>query len=194
MTNPALGDCVSLHLFGITCVRDLAPEEVFSRLGVTGQAPYPQLTDEEAIQQFGHGFETPAVRVCSSGDWTIILDVEAHGRLLQTSVLTRLSAGTEAVSIWKLLDSTTQISHARDGKLLAHFNAWTFEPAEGIDASCLNRALADVGFFVEENWESDEWSVPGMALCALESEFGLALLPEVALGPLPTVSLQHLEG
>ncbi|MFF9691255.1 DUF6461 domain-containing protein [Streptomyces sp. NPDC014623] len=183
-----------MDLFGITCVRGLSPDEVVSRLDVAGQAPYPQFTDEEAIQHFGHGFETSAVRVCDSGEWTILLDVEAHGRLLQAPVLTRLSVGTEAVSVWKLLDSTTQISHAGDGQLLAHFNAWTFEPAEGIDASRLNRALSDVGFFLEENWESDEWSVPHSALLALEREFGLVLSPEIARGPLPTVSLQHVQG
>lgn len=194
MATSRLADCVSLDLFGITCVRGLSPDEVVSRLDVAGQAPYPQFTHKEAIQHFGHGFETSAVRVCGSGEWTILLDVEAHGRLLQTPVLTRLSVGTEAVSVWKLLDSTTQISHARDGELLAHFNAWTFEPAEGIDTSRLNHALSDVGFFLEENWESDEWSVPDSALLALEREFGLVLPPEIAHGPLPTVSLQHVQG
>jgi hypothetical protein len=183
-----------LDLFGLTCVQGLSPDEVLSRLAVTDQVPYPRLTDEKAIQHFGHGFEVPAVRVCSSAGWTVLLDVEAHGRLLQTPVLTCLSAGTEAVSVWKLLDSTTQISHARDGELLAHFDAWTFEPAEGLDPSQLNRALTDVGFFLEENWESDEWSAPAMALLALEQEFDLVLPPEIAHGPLPTVSLQHLQG
>ncbi|MFG2276069.1 DUF6461 domain-containing protein [Streptomyces chartreusis] len=189
-----LADCVPLELFGLTCVRDLSADEVLARLDVAGQAPHPAFTDEEAIQHFGHGFEAPAVRVCSSGGWTVLLDVEAHGRLLQTPVLTRLSVGTEAVSVWKLLDSTTQISHARDGELLAHFDAWTFEPAEGSAPSRLNGALTDVGFFLEENWESEEWSAPAMALLALEQEFGLVLPPEIAHGPLPTVSLQHLQG
>ncbi|MFE7440918.1 DUF6461 domain-containing protein [Streptomyces chartreusis] len=189
---PTLAGCVPLDLFGITCVRCAPPDEVLSRLDVADLDSHPQFTEEEAIQHFGHGFETPAVRVYSSEGWTILLDVEAHGSLLQAPVLTGLSVGAEALSVWKLLDATTQISHARDGELLAHFNAWTFEPAEGIDPSRLNRALTDVGLFLDKNWESGEWSVPGMALLAVEQEFGLVLPAEIVRGPLPTVSLQHL--
>ncbi|WP_139141064.1 DUF6461 domain-containing protein [Streptomyces qinglanensis] len=188
-----LAACVHLESFGITCVRGLTPDEVLSRLGVADQAPYPQFTEEDAIEQFGHGFELPAVRVCASGGWTFLLDVDDHGRLLQTPVLTRLSRGTEAVSVWKLLSHTTEVSHARDGELLAEFSAWMFEPAEGADPVRLNRALTEVGFFVDENWQSDDWFAPEMALLALEREFGLALSPELARGPLPTVSLPHLK-
>ncbi|WP_139141065.1 DUF6461 domain-containing protein [Streptomyces qinglanensis] len=191
--TPTLTACVHLESFGITCVRDLTPDEVLSRLGVADQAPYPQFTDEAAMGQFGHGFELPAVRVCASGGWTFLLDVEAHGRLLQSPVLTRLSRGAEAVSVWKLLSHTTQVSHARDGELLAEFDAWMFEPAEGADPVRLNHALSKVGFFVDEDSDSDDCSDPEMALLALEREFGLALSPELARGPLPTVSLPHLK-
>ncbi|MFJ4153007.1 DUF6461 domain-containing protein [Streptomyces galbus] len=194
MATSTLADCVPLDLFGLTCVRGLPVDEVLSRLQAASQAPYPAFTVEEAIRHFGHGFEAPAVRLCESRGWVYLLDVEAHGRLLQTPVLTRLSVGTEAVSVWKLLDSTTQIAHARGGELLARFDAWTFEPAEGDDPSRLNGALTEVGFFLEENWESEEWSAPAMSLLVLEQEFGLVLPPEIAHGPLPAVSLKHLQG
>ncbi|PJE95788.1 hypothetical protein CUT44_21260 [Streptomyces carminius] len=194
LTVPALADCVPLDHFGLTCVRDLSPDEVLSRLGVTDRAPYPHYTPQEAIQRLGHGHENPAARVCHSGEWTFLLDVDDHGVLLRTPVLTRLSMGTEAVSIWKLLDSTTRIAHASNGELMAHYDDWMFEPAKGTDPSRLNRALAAIGFFREENEESDEWSAPEMALLALEREFGLVLPSEVSRGPLPTVGLRHLRG
>lgn len=191
----ALAGCVPWDHFGITCVRGLSPDEVLSRLGVTGQAPYPLCTPDEALRRFGwYGHETPAARVCRSGEWTFLLDVDAHGRLLQTPVLTRLSTGTEAVSVWKLLDSTTRIAHARSGELLAYYDAWHFQPPEGADPSFLNRALTDAGFFLEEDLVPDDWAPSAAALDMLEREFGLALSPEVAKGPLPTVSLQHLRG
>ncbi|MEE1942830.1 hypothetical protein V1L54_26045 [Streptomyces sp. TRM 70361] len=58
-----------------------------------------------------------------------------------------------------------------------------FEPAKGADPARLNSALAAVGFFREENEESDEWSASETALLALEREFGLVLPPEISRGP-----------
>ncbi|MFK4272837.1 DUF6461 domain-containing protein [Streptomyces milbemycinicus] len=194
MTESALVGCVPWDHFGITCVRGLSPDEVLSRLSVTDQAPYPLCTPDEALQRFGSGAETPAARVCRSGEWTFLIDIDDHGVLLQSPVLTRLSMSTEAVSIWKLLDSTTRIAHAQSGELLAYYDAWHFQPAEGADPSFLNRALTDAGFFLEENWESDDWEPSVSALLMLEREFGLALSSEVAKSPLPTVSLLHLQG
>ncbi|MFI5567538.1 DUF6461 domain-containing protein [Streptomyces sp. NPDC051740] len=195
MTTSVLAGCVPWDHFGITGVRGLSPDEVLSRPDVTDQAPYPLCTPDEALRRFGwNGHETPAARVCRSGEWTFLLDVDAHGRLLRSSVLTDLSRDTEAVSIWKLLDGTTRIAHARSGEFLAYYDAWHFEPPEGADPSFLNRALTDAGFFLEENWESDDWESTTAALLMLEREFGLALSPEVARSPLPTVSLLYLRG
>ncbi|MER6695056.1 DUF6461 domain-containing protein [Streptomyces minutiscleroticus] len=194
MTKSALSGCVPSDHFGITCVRGLSPEEVLSRLSVTDQAPYPLCTPEEALQRFGWGFEQPAVRICRSEGWTLLLDVDDHGVLLQSPVLAHLSMGTEAVAVWKLLDGTTRIAHARSGELLAYYDAWHFQPPEGADPSFLDRALTDAGFFLDENWESDDWELPTAALGMLEREFGLTLSPEVARGPLPTVGLSHLRG
>ncbi|MEU7467415.1 DUF6461 domain-containing protein [Streptomyces sp. NPDC044984] len=194
MTTSVLAGCVPWDHFGITCVRGLSPDEVLSRLDVTDQAPYPLCTPDEAFQRFGWGHETPAARVCRSGEWTFLLDVDAHGRLLQSSVLTRLSADAEAVSVWHLLAGTTRIAHARDGELLIELDAWAQHLTKGTDPSRVNRALDGVGFFREDDDDHDDWAWSEMALVALEREFGLTLSPDVAGGALPTVGLQHLQG
>ncbi len=195
MTESVLAKCVPMDHFGITCVRGRSTDEVLSRLNVTDQAPYPLCTPEEALQRFGPGEMTPAVRVCRSGEWVFLLDVDAHGELLQPSVLTGLSLGTEAVSVWYLMAGTTRIVHAQDGKVMADFDAWAVHLTSGADTSRIDRALTDVGFFREDEDDyEDDWSAPAMALVALEREFDLTLSPDVAKGALPAVSLQHLRG
>ncbi len=184
--------CVPSDHFGLTCVRDVSPDEVLARLSVTDQAPYPLYTTGEAVRRLGFGHENPAARICQAGQWTFLLDVDAHGLLLQTPVLTRLSVGTEAVSVWNVMDGTTRIGHARGGELLASYDAWHSEPPEGADPSFLNQALTDAGFFLDENWESGEWEPAGAALLLLEREFGLTLSSGTAESPLPTVGLHHL--
>ncbi|MFH9859360.1 DUF6461 domain-containing protein [Streptomyces sp. NPDC017202] len=195
MTESVLAGCVPWDHFGITCVRGSSLDEVLSRLGVADQAPYPLCTPEEALQCFGWDEQTPAVRVCRSGEWIFLLDVDAHGRLLQPSVLSGLSMGTEAVSVWYQMAGTTRIVHARDGEIMADFDAWAVHMTTGADTSRLCSALADVGFFPEDEDDfDDDWSPSVMALVALERAFGLTLSPGVAKGALPTVSLQHLRG
>jgi hypothetical protein len=192
MARSVLYDAVAHDQYCITAVRDLSETEALSRLGIVEQGPYPLYTPREALQH--HGFGAPAVRVCRGESWLFLLDVDPQGVTFQPPVLGRLSTGTEAVSAWHLLDGTTRIAHAYDGSLLATFDAWLFEPAEGADPARLNRALEESGFFLEENEESDEWSVPEMALLTIEREFGLVLQPGLANGPLPTVSIPGAAG
>ncbi|OMI37032.1 DUF6461 domain-containing protein [Streptomyces sparsogenes] len=187
MASSVLYDAVAHDQYCITAVRGLSETEGLSRLGVVEQGPYPLYTLREALQ--GHGFGALAVRVCRSEGWLFLLDVDPQGITFQAPVLRRLSADTEAVSAWHLLDGTTRIAHARDGDVLATFDAWLFEPAGGTDPARLNRALEESGFFLEENEESDEWNIPEMALLAIEREFGLVLPPGLANEPLPTVSV-----
>ncbi|PJE95838.1 hypothetical protein CUT44_21555 [Streptomyces carminius] len=171
--------------YGLTCVRGLPQDEVLSRLGVTPQAPYPHCTVQEAVERFGP--DVPAVRVCRSGQWTFLLDVQPHGRVFDRDVLAPLSVGTEAVSAWHLLSSTTMAAHARDGEILAVYDDWTFEPPKGPFPERLNRALESVGFFTEAE-ESDDWDALPMILAALEREFDLSLSADAVNGPWPRSS------
>jgi hypothetical protein len=81
--------CVTPDQYCLTCVRGLSQAEVLSRLAVTDREPYPRCTGDEAVERFG--IEVPAVRVCRSGDWTFLLDVDPHGRTFRPPVLTRPS-------------------------------------------------------------------------------------------------------
>ncbi len=202
MQQSALAGCVPSDHFGVTGVRGVSTDEVLVRLGVTDQAPYPLCTSGEALRKFGWGEGTPAVRVCG-GEWTFLFDVTAHGKLSNDAVLSHLSAGGEAVSVWSILDGTTRVAHAREGELLADIDAWAVHLTTGADPSRVNRALTEAGFF--RDWEDedgedgedgeDDWLVPSAAaLIAMEREFGMAVSPVAANGTLPTVSLRHLLG
>lgn len=87
--------------------------------------------------------------------------------------------------MWKFLDGTARVAHARDGEILALFDSWRFDPASGKESDRLNRALGQVGFFLDE--PDDDFSDAAAALVAVESEFGPALDAQEVAGPLPTV-------
>ncbi|OMI35347.1 DUF6461 domain-containing protein [Streptomyces sparsogenes] len=173
--------------YGLTCVRDTSESEVLARLGVTDGAPLPRLTVQEAMARFG--LEMPAVRLCVSGRWNFLLDVDPHGKTFDPRAMSRLSVGTEVVSAWYMLAGTVRVAYAYDGRVLATYRDFMCKPAEGTDPGRLNRALDSVGFFSEEFEESDDWDPAEMALAAIEREFAMALAPEVVNGPLATVSL-----
>ncbi|MER8000307.1 DUF6461 domain-containing protein [Streptomyces sp. NPDC095613] len=194
MTESSLAMCVPSDHFGLTCVRDVSPDEVLARLSVTDQAPYPLYTPGVAVRRLGFGHENPAARICQAGQWTFLLDVDAHGLLLQTPVLTRLSVGTEAVSVWHVMDGTTRIAHAIDRQLMAHYDDDAVHLTTGADPSRVNHALAEAGFFPDDDEFDDDWSPAAMALVAVEREFGLTLSSGTAESPLPTVSLNDLRG
>ena len=126
------------------------------------------------------------------GRWTFLIDVEPHGLFLEPEVLTRLSVGTEAISVWNVLAGTVHVAHAVDGRMQATYNAWTFQPPEGVSPERLDQMLRAVGFFSEiqeEATEEDEWTSAEMVLAALERGFGLELPAEMVSGPMLTVGL-----
>ncbi|TQL94940.1 hypothetical protein FB559_0429 [Actinoallomurus bryophytorum] len=192
LLRSVLSECVPSDHYCVTCVRDLSPAEVMARLGVADQDPYPRCTPEEAVERFD--LDVPAVRVHHEGDWVFVLEVNSQlGVTFKPQMLARLSEGSEAVSAQQLLDSTAKVAHARQGELLATYIDWHFEPPSGKDPSRLNRALTQVGFFREENEDSDEWEASKMILVAVEREFGLTVSPEVVNGPLPTAVLPYVK-
>ncbi len=143
------------------------------------------------------------MRVCAEGEWTFLIDVAGHGLLTEPAEVSRLLAGGEAVSVHKVPDGHTVVSHARDGVLPAHIDAWAVHLTSGADPSLMNRALTTAGFFRYGEWDDSDdtgseefdegWVVPSFAaLVAFEREFGAHLPPETAAGPLPGVDLTHL--
>ncbi|MFD3826290.1 DUF6461 domain-containing protein [Streptomyces sp. NPDC058625] len=181
-----LFDVLGTEWFCVTAVRGLRQTDVLARLGVDGPDPLPRCPIDGTIEHFGP--DSWAVRFhCPPGaGWAYVFDAFAQvGVTFREPVLKELSRGTEAVSVWKLLDGTTRVAHACDGEILALFDSWMFDPASGKGPDRLNRALERAGFFPDET--DDDFSDPAAALEAVESEFGLTVDPQEVAGPLPTV-------
>jgi hypothetical protein len=181
-----LFDVLGDEWFCVTAIRGLEEADVLSRLGAAGPDPLPRCPIDGVAEHFSP--DSWAVRVyCPEGSgWAYVLDAFPQmGVPFREPMLKELSRSTEAVSVWKLLDSTTRAAHARDGEILALFDSWRFDPASGTDPDRLNRALERVGFFLDE--PDDDFSDPAAALEAVESEFGLAVDPQEVAGPLPTL-------
>ncbi len=181
-----LFDVLGNEWFCVTAVRSLGEADVLARLGAVGPDPLPRYPIDGVAEHYSLG--SWAVRVyCPEGTgWAYVFDALPQvGVPFREPVLKELSRGTEAVSVWKFLDGTTRVAHARDGEILALFDSWKFDPASGTDPDRLNRALERVGFFLDE--PGDDFSDPAAALEAVESEFGLVVDPREVAGPLPTV-------
>ncbi|KOT35830.1 hypothetical protein ADK41_24275 [Streptomyces caelestis] len=183
-----LFDALGSEYFCVTAVRGLGEADVLVRLGADGSEPPVRCRIDGAYDAFDP--DGWAVRLhCPPGTgWVYVFDAFPQtGVVFRRPVLRRLSAGTEAVSVWKLLDSTTRVAHVRDGEVLALFDSWRFEPASGPEPHRLNHALERVGFFVDDDEADDEFSDPAAALEAVEREFGLGVDPRAVAGPLPSV-------
>lgn len=183
----SLSEVLGSEEFCMTAVRGLTLGQVLDRLGVTGQEGLPEYRIDNAVESLG--LDDWAVRLyCPSGsEWAYLFDVNGQtGVTHKMPVLKRLSAGTEAVSVWSLIGSTTHIAQVRDGEILATCSTWMFTPASGPDPDRLNRALERAGFFQEDETEDDFDDVLA-ALDAVEGEFGLAVEPGAVTGLLPTV-------
>ncbi|MCX2926985.1 DUF6461 domain-containing protein [Streptomyces sp. NEAU-W12] len=181
-----LFDVLGTEWFCVTAVRGLGEAGVLARLGAVGSDPLPRCPIDGVVEHFGP--DSWAVRVyCPTGSgWAYVFDAFPQvGVTFREPVLKELSRGTEAVSVWKFLDGTTRVAHARDGEILALFDSWRFDPASGKEPGRLNRALERVGFLLDE--PGDDLSDPAAALEAVESEFGLTVDPQEVAGPLPTV-------
>ncbi|MFI2429796.1 DUF6461 domain-containing protein [Streptomyces sp. NPDC018955] len=181
-----LFDVLGNEWFCVTAVRGLREADVLARLGAVGSDPLPRYPIDGVAEHFS--LDSWAVRVyCPDRSVrAYVFDVLPQmGVPFREPVLKELSRGMEAVSVWKFLDGTTRVAHARDGGILALFDSWRFDPASGTNPDRLNRALERVGFFLDE--PDDDFSDPAAALEAVESEFGLTVNPQEVAGPLPTV-------
>ncbi|WP_229919284.1 DUF6461 domain-containing protein [Streptomyces minutiscleroticus] len=173
--------------FCVTAVCGLTREDVLSRLGVVHQESLPAYRMDNAVEHLG--LDAWAVRLYapSGAEWVYLFDVNGQtGVSHKRPVLKWLSEGTEAISVWSLIGSTTHVTQARDGEVVATCSTWMFEPASGSDPDRLNGALERAGFFREGGTE-DDCDDALAALAAVEHEFGLEVEPGAVAGPLPTV-------
>ncbi|MFI2374922.1 DUF6461 domain-containing protein [Streptomyces sp. NPDC018964] len=186
MTASTLFDVLGSEWFCVTAVRGLGEANILARLGAVAPDPLPRYPIDGTAEHFGMGSWAVRIHCPAESGWAYVFDaLPQMGVPFKEPVLKELSRGTEAVSVWKFLDGTTRVAHARDGEILALFDSWRFDPASGKEPDRLNRALERVGFFLDE--PDDDFSDPAAALEAVESDFGLAVNPRDVTGPLPTV-------
>ncbi|MEU1932585.1 DUF6461 domain-containing protein [[Kitasatospora] papulosa] len=181
-----LSEVLSSEYFCVTVVRGLTRQDVLDRLEIDDQGILPECGLDDAIEHLG--FDSWAVRLYAppEAEWVYLFDVNGQtGVAHMEPVLRRLSRDTEAVSVWSLLNSTTRVTHARAGEILATFSTWLFEPASGSDPDRLNAALRRAGFFLED--EPEGFDDAQAALEAVENEFGLRVEAGAVKGPLPTI-------
>lgn len=183
-----LSDALGSEWFCVTAVRGLREADVPARLGADGSEPPVRCRIDGAYGAFDP--DGWAVRIhCPPGaGWAYVFDAFPQtGVVFRRPVLERLSAGTEAVSVWKLLDGAIRVAHVRDGEVLALFDSWRFDPARGPEPHRLDQALERAGFFLDDDGTDDDFSDPAAALEAVEREFGLGVDPRAVAGPLPSV-------
>ncbi|MEU2469144.1 DUF6461 domain-containing protein [[Kitasatospora] papulosa] len=181
-----LSEVLSSEYFCVTAVRGLPQQDLLDRLEIVVQGALQEYRLDNAIEHLG--FDSWGVRIYAPADdeWIYLFDVNGQtGVAHMEPVLRRLSRGTEAISVWSLLDSTTHVTQARDGEVIATCSTWLFEPAAGSDPDRLNTALRHVGFFLED--EPEGFDDARAALEAVETEFGLRVEAGAVKGPLPTV-------
>ncbi|MFF0509059.1 DUF6461 domain-containing protein [Streptomyces fimicarius] len=182
-----LSEVLSSEEFCVTAVRGLSRQDVLGRLGVTAGEELPEYRIDNGAEHLG--MDAWAVRLYEppGSEWFYLFDVNGHEGASHKA-LRRLSQGAEAVSVWSLLMSTTHVTQARDGEIVATCSTWLFEPASGPDPDRLNGALERAGFFREDEDESEEgFDDARAALEAVEEEFHWRVEPGAVEGPLPTV-------
>lgn len=133
--------------------------------------------------------DSPASMACFSraGEWTTLFELWPQGVIFSDEVLRELSRGCEVLGVWHLLDSTTRIVHASDGKVLGYYDHW-LSLITGESPSRLSEALEEAGFF-EEAEEEEEFLPQAVAFSALERYFGIQPPTGILSGLITVVSL-----
>ncbi|MDX3359764.1 MULTISPECIES: DUF6461 domain-containing protein [Streptomyces] len=155
-------------------VRGISDDSLFVRLGIDS-VKSSFWTLNEALQHYASEPGNKALRVLHAGEWTVLLELYPSGDLFAPEVVSALSEAGEVVGAWHLLDSTTKVVHAEDGRVLGYFDDW-LSLVKGAAPERLVRALGHAGVLEEDldDEETDEeLSVPVAVLLAIEEEFGL---------------------
>ncbi|MGW7674411.1 DUF6461 domain-containing protein [Streptomyces sp. NPDC054775] len=171
----------------LVCIN--APQQkILSSMGLRLADAKAQLTPHQAAERF-HS-ESTALRVTESRDWTLLLEVNNTGFLHVHEVLAEISKDSEAVAYRHLLDSTSRVAHAIDGRVVATYDDWLFDEVEGDAPDRLTRAFESGGVFDEEKSEEDDWDQNYAIINSLQSEFNITISDSAIFdGPLPTFTL-----
>jgi Family of unknown function (DUF6461) len=177
--------------FCITLVLGLDEVEVLRRLGGEHSQPRP-LTAGEAGELSGsfHAGYPQIVLVARAGSWAVA--VEDNGwEGSRPEVLRALSAGTQAVSVYRNVNALGYFSDAVDGEVLVRFELLFPQRRWGSRPDLLLPQMRAVG--LDPDWQEPPYGeVDTAALALAERVTGVRLDPRMLEGPLPAAEITPL--
>jgi hypothetical protein len=174
--------------YWVLFVRGLSPALLLTRLGL-GADPHQVLTREEA-GELADDTGDVVVRAGASAGWAYAFVEGGPAGPDSPDAVRRLSAGTEAVEIWRTVNADRALGYARDGRLVCRFEPGREHERTGAEPDRLAAAMREAGLLLPDGRSPVEHGIdveqPELrALALVESEFGLDLpRGEVLAGPL----------
>jgi hypothetical protein len=177
--------------FCITLVRGLDEVEVLRRFGGEHSQPRPLTAGEagELSGSFQAGYPQ-LVLVARAGGWAVA--VEDNGwEGSRPEVLRALSAGTQAVSVYRNVNALGYFSDAADGEVLVRFELLFPQRRWGSRPDLLLGQMRAVG--LDPDWQEPPYGeVDTAALALAERVTGVHLDPRMLGGPLPATEITPL--
>jgi hypothetical protein len=148
----------------LTFVRGTDERAVLAGLGVDPDAAVPSDAAE---------FTTPVISIVRSGDWVVALEDSVYARGKRPEVLRRVSAGTEAVVIYKDLGKGNhEFAHAVDGEIITAVTTSMPPHWRGSQPDRLRPLAEELGLAEDSDYDLSPIEV---LLVLGESVFGLTL-------------------
>ncbi|MEU3554918.1 DUF6461 domain-containing protein [Streptomyces fragilis] len=170
-------DAVDLG-YWVLFARGLTAAEALTRMGLDA-ASGALLTREEA-QDVADESDTVVVRAGTSAGWAYAFVEGGPAGTDPLEAVRRLSAGTEAVDVWRTVNADQSLGHAVDGRLVCRFEPGREHERVGSDPGRPDGAMRRAGLLLPDGSAPhvqgitvDRTELRTLALA--ESEFGLDL-------------------
>ncbi|GAA2213057.1 hypothetical protein GCM10009850_085190 [Nonomuraea monospora] len=158
------------EIYCVSFVRDLSPEEALRRFGVDEDTMEEVAFDEldlragESMRDDAAGF-IGAARV---GDWTVVVEPGGWEIAVVEDIYTRLSRGTEVVSVCRHDYAQNTFAYIADGTPVVQFDPMFPEERSGSDADRFVVKMREIGLDPEHDIDGPGIDQP------MEGSFALA--------------------
>ncbi|MEV7319493.1 DUF6461 domain-containing protein [Streptomyces sp. NPDC093970] len=167
-----------IPIYTLTFARDLAPEELLTRMGADPKTLAPRGTGAALADDLGDDLydgDEPVVMTGVDGPWTWAWELGGlHG--LDERVLGAVSAGTEAVVVHYNEKPMHWFKYAADGDVLVDFHTLHAIDPIGYDPARLDATMRPLGLV------RGETAPPDSVLTLLENAFGISLTDPATVG------------
>ncbi|MGK3945041.1 DUF6461 domain-containing protein [Streptomyces caeruleatus] len=174
--------------YWVLFARGLVPADLLTRFGLD-VVPGQLLSREEAGDLADETGDV-VVRAGASAGWAYAFVEGGPAGPDSLDAIARLSAGTEAVDVWRTVNADRSLGYAQDGRCVCRFEPGRAHERTGADPDRLVGAMREAGLLLPDAGSPGERGVnveqPELrALVLAESVFGLDLpRAEVLEGPL----------